>query len=68
MQAKTQEKKLSLNGKKISDLAKFMVQDAEAVKGGVLADCHVVLTPAPLPPTRPGCDRLTGSCGSMSGW
>jgi len=63
-QVKSQEKKLSLNSKKIAELSKFMVKDTEFVNGGILGGCHSF----DLPTTGTGCDRLTGGCGSLSGW
>lgn len=64
-QVKGQEKKLSLNSKKIAELSKFMVKDTEFVNGGVLGGCHSIDQPTG---GGTGCDRLTGGCGSLSGW
>jgi len=66
--------KLNLDELKSTKLSKMLVQNAENIKGGVLAaDCHNgVKGPIRTVPSNPtptiGCDRLTGSCSPQSGW
>ncbi|WP_167856898.1 hypothetical protein [Hymenobacter aquaticus] len=54
------KKSLSLNKLKLGALTEKMIANADAVKGGLMADCHLKV---PTPTSGGGCDNLSGNGG-----
>ena len=57
---KDMKKSLSLNKLKLGALTEKMIANADAVKGGLMGNCHCILVPT----TSGGsCDNLSGNGG-----